>query len=143
MSDLYPLARTYNGIAKKIMKILQPYEKHLQVLVKQDDSLCLYTPDHPGLEGALFAAVQILSSGVSFTVYNPGSQYNIFECLPERMRSFYRGENRFLLTRISPGLIADINELLLALFGMHSIGKYFHQHDLRRSTSPALLTNSI
>ncbi|WP_118949499.1 hypothetical protein [Taibaiella helva] len=120
------------------MKILQPYEKHLQVLVKQEDSLCLYTPDVPGREGALFAAVQILSSGVSFTVYNPGNQYNIFDCLPDRMRSFYRGENRFVLTRISPGLIADINDLLLALFGMHSIGKYFHQHELRKN-HPGLL----
>ncbi|WP_162902994.1 hypothetical protein [Taibaiella koreensis] len=124
------------------MKILQPYEKHLLVLVKQDDSLCLYTPDSPGKESALFAAVQIMSAGVSFTVYNPGQQYNVFDCLPERIRSFYRGDNRFLLTRISPGLVAEISDLLLALFGMHSIGKYFHQYELRK-TSPGLLANSF
>lgn len=111
------------------MQILAPYEKYLTVLVRQEDSLCLYTQDLGERSGALFAAVQILSSGVAFTVYDPGADYAVFECLPVRIKAFYKGENRFLITRINAGIIAELKELLLALFGTYSLGKYYYRYE--------------
>lgn len=129
MTHRYDPLTAYGTVARRIMKILTPYEKYLRTMVKQEDSLCLYTHGYGGSEGSLFAAVQILSSGVSFTVYDPGKSYHsIFDCLPAKMKALYKGNYRFHFTRINDGLVAEIKDLLLALFGTYSLGKYFHLH---------------
>lgn len=125
MSDSYDSYSVYGPVARKIMRVLQPYEKYMDVPVKQDDSLCLYLTAEGGDEPELFAAVQVLRTGVRLTVYDPGADYHIFDRLPPGLMACYQGGNRFLFTRMSTSLLNAISRLLPALYGVYSLRRYF------------------
>ncbi len=129
MDETYAPYHVYKPVAKKLMRLLLPYEECLATIVKQPDSFCLYTKAQKGKDAVLFAAVQIVKNGVAFTVYNPDRHTDIFNYLPKQLKRSYQGSNRFLITKVSAELIRECQELLSALFGLYHLGKFYHAYN--------------
>lgn len=112
-------SKTFNAL----VILFRPYEQSLTVVVRQEDSYCLYTGNPKDTKSVLFAAVQVMKEGVVLSLYQPLDELLSRYKIPERVLRFKTGDNRFTFIKFPYDLRNDLKQLFSRLYAIYYLEK--------------------